>query len=1011
MDNPLHRAVELAKAGRKDEAMPIVAALIRQNPNDAQAWLVMAQLVDDPQQAADCMRHVVELRPDDPKMQNLLARLEARAQAAQPPPEPEPKTWQPPVQPEPEAWQPPTQPEPEAWQPPTQPEPETWQPPAREAEEPAEETPGQRNLAYWVIGAVGLLVIAACVVGVVLLRPNLSAIPMLSSGPPANAPIEAAPGEVEAPSERPTPTAFPTPTPTPLPTADPVLLETVALLSGVDFHPVDLVDLLERTSILEEPVERTRTSTPSYRVGDVETFYVATYTFFGGFQYLKTRATLAYMNDVVAMWVEYGYPVDKQKLAAAADTFALEIYPTVREVFGEEWSPGIDNDPRLHIVNMFWLGPNVGGYFSPADEYPSEVYPFSNEREAFYISMLGLEVGSDEYMSTLAHEFQHMVRWNNDPNEDLWLNEGLSQLAERIAGYDTAFTHFNYLYDSQVQLNSWSEDFRESYSHYGAAYLFSLYLWERLGTDVIYRIADHPAGGMAAVEDVLAGEGIAVDDIFADWIVANYLDDPTVGDGRYGYEYETLTPICPRRRVAATKAQPRTSLAQYTANYIEIEGQGEFTIDFRGDTEVPLIPTSPKSGRHFFWAGRADNSDMTLTRAFDLRGLESATLQYWTWYDIQELGDFGFVLASTDGGETWDFLNATSMQVGDEWFDEGLSFYTGASGGGQLSSSWLWEEVDLSPYVGGEVLIRFEYVTNTTYNGLGWAIENIRIPELDYYYDVDTADESWEMDGFIRANNQILQKWVLYLIEYGNGTTVTPIPVFADGTADATVTLGPESDRATVVVGAMAPLTKVEANYHLAVGGSGQLASLQYPPRVLYQDDFESPCGSFISFILPDYSYGYKNGRYEIEIGLEEVGIWGLAQQEFRDVAVEVDATFVEPKADTAMGIMCRVEDDYNYYSFEIRNDGTYTIYGVDDDYYVELQDWTESGAINTGAGATNHLKAICNGDTLTLFINGDRVADVTVPQVSRGDIGFIAWTFKEPGILVAFDDLVASRP
>ena len=44
-----------------------------------------------------------------------------------------------------------------------------------------------------------------------------------------------------------------------------------------------------------------------------------------------------------------------------------------------------------------------------------------------------MKVGSNQYLSVLAHELQHAVHWNGDRTEDTWVNEGLSEVA-RAAG-------------------------------------------------------------------------------------------------------------------------------------------------------------------------------------------------------------------------------------------------------------------------------------------------------------------------------------------------------------------------------------------------------------------------------------------------------------------------------------------------------------------------------------------------------------------------------------------------
>jgi len=85
-DNPVRQAVELAKAGQKDEARKLVASVLQQDGNNPDAWIVMAQLVDEPQKAIDCWRQVVRLRPGDEKAKQQIERLQSKL-ASPPPPQ------------------------------------------------------------------------------------------------------------------------------------------------------------------------------------------------------------------------------------------------------------------------------------------------------------------------------------------------------------------------------------------------------------------------------------------------------------------------------------------------------------------------------------------------------------------------------------------------------------------------------------------------------------------------------------------------------------------------------------------------------------------------------------------------------------------------------------------------------------------------------------------------------------------------------------------------------------
>ena len=105
--------------------------------------------------------------------------------------------------------------------------------------------------------------------------------------------------------------------------------------------------------------------------------------------------------------------------------------PDRHETFGHERSPGIDNDPHITIFNGRLEG--AAGYFSATSTSTRKcVHPLSNEREMVYID-LSLDVGQRRLHLHLAHELQHLVHFNGNRNEDLWVNEGLSEVAAGLA--------------------------------------------------------------------------------------------------------------------------------------------------------------------------------------------------------------------------------------------------------------------------------------------------------------------------------------------------------------------------------------------------------------------------------------------------------------------------------------------------------------------------------------------------------------------------------------------------
>jgi hypothetical protein len=49
--------------------------------------------------------------------------------------------------------------------------------------------------------------------------------------------------------------------------------------------------------------------------------------------------------------------------------------------------------------------------------------------------------------------------------------------------------------------------------------------------------------------------------------------------------------------------------------------------------------------------------------------------------------------------------------------------------------------------------------------------------------------------------------------------------------------------------------------------------------------------------------------------------------------------------------------------------------------------------------------------DHLSLYVNGQILADVRDATFETGDVGLIAGTFTEPGVDIRFDDFVVHQP
>lgn len=526
----------------------------------------------------------------------------------------------------------------------------------------------------------------------------------------------------------------------------------------------------------------------------------------------KIDAVLAQISPNAYWYFEKENLPASGQLNKAVQTFEEVIYPAVTKVFGVESRPGIDGDPHITILHAGFAG--ADGYFSSIDEYPKEIFPFSNEREMIYMSSRGLLLGSDAYLGTLAHELQHAIHWAADSTEDTWINEGLAELAKNIAGFPYSFIDY-FAASPSVSLTNWATNQPHIAAKYGAATLFIAYLTEHYGgTDSLEDLLNIPENGIRGVstyfEAILPDQyqSLTFVDVFKDWLLANYLD-PFELDG---YSYNSLNiQVDVDKVITGVGIYPQRT-PQYAGEYVEIQmDEGNFLLSFEGQIATQILPTTAHSGSHCWWGNRGDGINSSLTREIDLSGVSSANLHYWVWYDIEEAWDFSYVEISEDGGRTWTVLPTLHTNETDPL---GISFGPGYSG---TSDGWIRDTVDLTGYTGSKVLLRFEYITDEALNNSGICFDDISIPEIGFLDDAESEGE-WNPLGFVRIYNQTPQNYLVQVVELGTDITIRQLPVGDQGNGSLEISgLGDSIDKVLVVVSPIATGTAESSSYSLHV--------------------------------------------------------------------------------------------------------------------------------------------------------------------------------------------------
>ncbi len=591
-------------------------------------------------------------------------------------------------------------------------------------------------------------------------------------------------------------------------------IDEIALLDAARRLPRDQIELARQLGSCrpapDECPNVARTEPLEVQVGERRPFFV---TDFGTNTQYEITAELRYAGPVVLMYVEVGVPYNQAALERAARTFETEIYPRTREIFGSEIQPGVDGDNRITILNAVERSKQILGYYSSSDSLPRQVNRYSNEREMFFMNIDLMPFDSDTYLDVLAHEFQHMIHQNEQPGSALWLNEGMSQLSEDLNGFQSEGFIPLYLRNTDIQLTGWGFAPGQSGVHYGAAHLFMRYIYAQYaGKEQLRPLIRADAGNNLEAFVELAAK-VRPDighfrQIVADWAVANLIDDPRVGDGRYTYNTGTeLSNLLPRKvRPTPIGNLYRDDIVQFGIDYLALP-RNTRTVTFRGDQTVRIAGQMPR-GRYAWWSNRSDDTIATLTRAVDLRNVSSATLIFDTWFEIEDDYDYAFVTVSTDGGQTWETLPGKWTT---DYDPQGVNYghgLTGVSGRPNanledgLRGLWVTEQMDLTPFAGQEILLRFWSINDQGVHAPGILIDNIAIPEIGFRDDVESGTGDWEAAGFVRIDGNLPQLWELRLVRTAADGRITVEALVPDADGTATATLDPNEQGVLIVIAA-----------------------------------------------------------------------------------------------------------------------------------------------------------------------------------------------------------------
>ncbi len=184
------------------------------------------------------------------------------------------------------------------------------------------------------------------------------------------------------------------------------------------------------------------------------------------------------------------------------------------------------------------------------------------------------------------------------------------------------------------------------------------------------------------------------------------------------------------------------------------------------------------------------------------------------------------------------------------------------------------------------------------------------------------------------------------------------------------------------------------------------------PGEILYADDFSETNGNWKTGDFDGALVEYRAGGLRILVDESYRDAWSVAGKRFRDVKLGVESVLLNGPLDNHYGLICRHQDDRNYYVFLISSDGYAAVGKVQDGDYQVLGSgqMQYSEAIQQG-NAVNQIWAECIGDRLSLAVNRQTVIETRDGDFVEGDVGLLAGAYETAGVDVFFDNFAVVQP
>lgn len=182
--------------------------------------------------------------------------------------------------------------------------------------------------------------------------------------------------------------------------------------------------------------------------------------------------------------------------------------------------------------------------------------------------------------------------------------------------------------------------------------------------------------------------------------------------------------------------------------------------------------------------------------------------------------------------------------------------------------------------------------------------------------------------------------------------------------------------------------------------------------QVLMEEDFSKPSTNWEEVNNVYELKRYSDEGYFMSINPADGRSVSSTGKVFSDAKFSVQAQKVTGPINTNYGLVCRYVDKQNFYAFVVSTDGYAGIYRVKDGKTSMLSGdkfiYSDVIAQNDGV---NTIFAECNGDMLSLGVNGSDLLTIKDEQFTIGELGLFLETSEDGSASAVFNDFIVVKP